>query len=101
MGKHIAKSSSLTYQGYDSVMDDTVTVPTLDKLLKEKDKALMKNGQVMIKLNKAGYVDLMLLISNVKSFNLVKEHESNLHNAWKPLSEGFEPHTGTSNGSKE
>ena len=74
-------------------MDGPVTIPTLDKLLKEKDKAVMKAGQVTIKLNRAGYVDLMLLMSNVKSFNLVKEHESDLHNAWKTLSEEFEPQT--------
>ena len=37
----------------------------------------------MIKLNRAGYVDLMLSMSDAKSFNLVKEHKGNLHNAWK------------------
>ena len=53
----------------------------------------MKAGQVMIKLTRAGYVDLMLLMSDVKSFILVKEHERNLHNAWKTLLEEFEPQT--------
>ena len=33
---------------------------------------------------------MMLSMSDVKSFNLVKEHEGNLHNAWKALSEEFE-----------
>ena len=47
----------------------------------------------MIKLNRAGYVDLMLLMSNVKSFSLVKEHEGNLYNMWQALSEEFEPQT--------
>ena len=32
-------------------------------------------------------------MSDVKSFNLVKEHEGNLHNAWKTLLEEFEPQT--------
>ena len=53
----------------------------------------MKAGQVMIKLTRAGSVDLMLLMSDVKSFILVKEHERNLHNAWKALLEEFEPQT--------
>ena len=47
----------------------------------------------MIKLNRSGYVDLMLLMRDVKSFNLVKEHEGNLYNVWKALSEEFEPQT--------
>ena len=45
----------------------------------------------MIKLNRAGYVDLILLMSDVKSFNWVKEHEGNLYNVWQALSEEFEP----------
>ena len=40
----------------------------------EKDEAVVKPGHMVIKLNKAGYVDLMLSMSNVKPFNLVKEH---------------------------
>ena len=67
------------YKGYDSIMDGTVTLPTADKLLKEKDEEVTKAGQIMIKLNQAGYVDLMLLMSNVISFNLVKEHNGNLY----------------------
>ena len=47
----------------------------------------------MIKLNSAVYVDLMLLMSNVKSFNLVIEHEGDLYNAWQALSEEFESQT--------
>ena len=35
----------------------------------------------------------MLLMSDVKSFNLVKEHEGNLYNAWQAQSEEFEPQT--------
>ena len=35
----------------------------------------------------------MLSMSNVKSFNLVKEHEGNLYNAWQARSEEFEPQT--------
>ena len=62
------------YKGYDSIMDGTVTVP--NELLKEKGEEVAKAGQLTIKLNRAGYVDLMLLMSNVKSFNLVKEHEA-------------------------
>ena len=54
-------------QGYNSIMDGTVTVPTHDELLKEKDEADMKAGHMVIKLN--------LSMSDVKSFNLVKEHE--------------------------
>ena len=52
-------------QGYDSIMDGTVTVPTLDKLLLEKDEAVVKAGHMVIKLNKSGCVDLMLSMSNV------------------------------------
>ena len=29
------------YKGYNSIMDGTVTVPTLEELLKEKDKAVI------------------------------------------------------------
>ena len=36
----------------------------------------------------------MLLMSDVKSFELVKEHEGDLYNMWQALSEDFEPHTG-------
>ena len=39
------------------------------------------------------YVNVMLLMSNVKPFNLVKEQEGNLHNMWKALLEEFEPQT--------
>ena len=74
-------------------MDGTVTVPTPDELLKEKDKELAKAGELTIKLNRAGYVDLMLLMSDVKSFNVVKEHEGDLYNAWQALLEEFEPQT--------
>ena len=81
------------YKGYNSILDSTLTVPTLDELLKEKDNAVVKAGQMTIKLNKDGYVDLMLSMSNVKSFSLVKEHEGNLYNAWKALLEEFEPQT--------
>ena len=35
----------------------------------------------------------MLSMSDVKTFNLVKEHEGDLHSAWKALSEEFEPQT--------
>ena len=38
------------YKGYDSIMDGTLTVPTIDKLLKEQDDAAVKAGQMMIKL---------------------------------------------------
>ena len=81
------------YKGYDSIMDGTVTLPTLDELLKKKDEAVMKAGQAMTKYNRAGYVNTMLFMSDVKSFNLVKEHEGNLHDAWKALLEEFEPQT--------
>ena len=74
-------------------MDGTVTVPTADKLLKEKDTEITKARKLMIKLKRAVYVDLMLLMSNVKPFNLVKEHEGDLYNAWQALSEEFEPQT--------
>ena len=70
-----------------------VTVPTPDELLKEKDEEVIKARQLMIKLNGAGYVDLMLSMSDVKSFNLVKEHEGDLYNVRKALSEEFEPQT--------
>ena len=46
-----------------------------------------------IKLNRAGHVDFMLLMSDVKSFILVKEHEGDLCNVGKALSEEFEPQT--------
>ena len=32
-------------------------------------------------------------MSNVKSFDLVKEHEGNLYNVWKALLEEIEPLT--------
>ena len=48
------------YKGYDSIMDGTVTVPTPDELLKEKDKEVTKARQTMIKLDRAGYVDLIV-----------------------------------------
>ena len=38
-------------------------------------------------------MDLILSMSNVKSFNLVKEHKGDLYNMWKALSEEFEPQT--------
>ena len=47
----------------------------------------------MFKLNRAGYVDLMLSMSDVKSFNLVKEYEGDLYNVWQALSEEFELQT--------
>ena len=72
-------------------MDGTVTVPTADKLLKEKDAEVVKAGELMTKVNIAGYVDLMLSMSDVKSFTLVKEHEGYLYNAWQALSEEYEP----------
>ena len=56
------------YNGYGTIMDGTSTVPTIDKLLKKKDDAVMKAGQMTIKLNKAGHVELMLSMSNIKSF---------------------------------
>ena len=42
------------YKGYDSIMNSTVTVPTADKLLKEKDAEVMKAGALIIKPNRAG-----------------------------------------------
>ena len=80
-------------KGYNSIMDGTVTVPTADTELKEKDEEVMKARELMIKLNRAGYVFLMHLMSNAKSFNLVKEHEGNLYHVWQALSEVFEPQT--------
>ena len=35
----------------------------------------------------------MLSMSDVKSFNSVKEHEGSLYNVWQALSEEFEPQT--------
>ena len=35
----------------------------------------------------------MLSTSDAKSFNLVKEHEGDLYDAWQALSEEFEPQT--------
>ena len=81
------------YKGYDCIMDHTVTVPTPDELLKEKDAEVPKARELTIKLNQAGYVDLMLSMSDVKSFNMVKEHKGNLYNVWQKLLEEFEPQT--------
>ena len=55
-------------KGYDSIMDGTVTVPSAEKLPKEKDAEVMKAGELTIKLNRAGYVDLMLSMSDVNHF---------------------------------
>ena len=45
------------YKGYNSIMDGTVTVPTADKLFKEKDAEVAKAGELLIKLNRAGFMD--------------------------------------------
>ena len=37
-----------------NIMDGTVTVPTADTVLKEKDEEVMKAGELMTKLNRAG-----------------------------------------------
>ena len=74
-------------------MDGTVTVPTADTIVKEKDEEVAKSRELTIKLNRAGHVDLIFSMSDDKSFNLVKEHEGNLYNVWKALSEEFEPQT--------
>ena len=47
------------YKGYDSIMNGTVTIPTADELLEEKDVEVMKAGELMIKLNRARYMDLI------------------------------------------
>ena len=74
-------------------MDGTVTVPTADTMVKEKDEEVAKARELTIKLNRAGHVDLIFSMSDDKSFNLVKEHKGNLYNVWKALSEEFEPQT--------
>ena len=54
------------YKGYDSTMDDTVTLPTADELFKEIDAEDAKSIELMIKLNRPGYVDLKHSMSDVK-----------------------------------
>ena len=73
------------YKGYDSIMDGTVTVPAADAVLEEKDAEVTKAGELMIKLNRAGYVGLMFSMSDVKSSNLVKEYECDLYNVAGPV----------------
>ena len=40
------------YKGYDSIMDGTVTVPTPDAALKEKDAEVAEATELTIKLNR-------------------------------------------------
>ena len=47
----------------------------------------------MVKENKARYMDLVMLMNDMKSFNLVKECEGNLYQAWIALRDEYEPMT--------
>ena len=45
-------------------------------------------------LNKEGYVNLIMSMTDVRSFKLVREQKQDLYGAWRDLCEESEPSTG-------
>jgi len=71
---------------------------TGDKKEKTKDEIdaitdidLKKNELEIKKSAREGYMDLVMSMQDVKSFNIVKEHENKLYSAWPALQDEFEP----------
>ena len=57
------------------------------------EKQDLQQAELIINANMTGYIDLVLLMNDLKSFNLVKEHEVDLFQAWNALKNEYKPMT--------
>ena len=91
-------------RGYEAILEGRVQVLSdevdIDKLRNPEDNtkyATAEQKRTVLRwrqLNKEGYVDLIMSMSDVRSFNLVREQKQDLYGAWRALCEEFEPSTG-------
>ena len=80
-------------RGYGDVLTGDKTVKTDDEIAMIADDDLKKDELGMQKSAREGYMELIMSMQDIKSFNIVKEHENNLYDAWLALQDEFEPTT--------
>ena len=61
-----------TAGGYGDIIEEKVPVPSMDDVAKTTDKQDFQQVEILLKANKAGYMDLVISMNGMKSFNLVK-----------------------------
>ncbi len=66
---------------------------TTDEIDAITDIDLKKIELEIKKSAREGYMDLVMSMQDVKSFNIVKEYENKLYSAWSALQDEFEPTT--------
>jgi gag-polypeptide of LTR copia-type len=81
-------------KGFYDILIGKVTVPTEEEYSEESNAEEKRKKKNLIKLNADGYGILVMCMDDLKSANLVQEHEYDLRNAWLRLCEEFEPTTG-------
>ena len=82
-----------SHMEYLSIMSGDVKLPTDAEYSAASDEK-KKEYDAIKKKNKLGYYELCSCMDDLKSFNLVDEHDGDLFEAWKALKEEFEPTTG-------
>ena len=66
-------------KGYGNILTGEKTEKTNDEINKFTDKNLKKTELEIKKLAREGYMELVMSMQDIKSFNIVKEHENILY----------------------
>jgi len=80
-------------RGYGDILMGDKTEKTDDEIAPITDDDLKKIELGIQMLAREGYMELVMSMQDIKSFNIVKEHENMLYNAWSALQDEFEPTT--------
>ena len=80
-------------RGYGDILTGDKTEKTDDEIAAITEDDLKKTELGIQKLAREGYTELVMSMQDIKSFNIVKEHENMLYNAWSALQDEFEPTT--------
>ena len=80
-------------RGYGDILTGDKEEKTKDQIDAITDNNLKKKELEIKKSAREGYMDLVMSMQDIKSFNIVKEHENKLYSAWSALKDEYEPTT--------
>ena len=80
-------------RGYGDILTGDKQEKTKDEIDAITDNDLKKKDLEIKKSAREGYMDLVMSMQDIKSFNIVKEHENKLYSAWSALQDEYEPTT--------
>jgi len=69
-------------RGYGDILTGDKQEKTKDEIFAITDNDLKKKELEIKKSAREGYMDLVMSMQDIKSFNIVKEHENKLYSAW-------------------